>query len=153
MAYFLFCSLKNSNNFLAISFTIVIVVREFHSSGKGVDIPMAYIIYQESGKLANAAKLYNELRIAGKLVEAIALYREVTGDNRELRNEYGYLPPIDSCWWVFNADSVIKSYTGITSEEMATIYKNSRSERAITYAICKLAEKKQGGKWESYYEY
>jgi hypothetical protein len=114
---------------------------------------MAYIITQTSGKLANAAKQYNTLRIADKMDEAIALYRKVTGDNREMKNESGYLPEITSCWWTFNADSIIKSFHGITSKEMEKIYQYNHSEREITQAICNLAERKVGGKWEYYYEY
>jgi hypothetical protein len=114
---------------------------------------MAYIITQTSGNLVEAAKQYNALRIADKMDDAIALYRKVTGDNRELKNEYGYLPVKSSCWWTFNADSIIKSFHGITSKEMERIYKYNHSEREIAHAICNLAERKTGGKWEYYYEY
>jgi hypothetical protein len=114
---------------------------------------MAYIVYQKTGTLADAAKQYNELRIAGKRDEAIALYRKVTGDTRAMGNEYGTLPTADSCWWIYNADGVIRRWHGLTEADYDKVYREHSSEEARAQAVCNLAQHKVGGTWDYYYEY
>ena len=111
---------------------------------------MGYIVYQESGCLADAAREYGNLRVAGRLAEAVELYKRVMGDNRELKNEYGYLPCIDSTWWIYCADNAIRQNHGVDLSELSTDYWYSR---AAAGELIKLATNKNGGTWRYYEEY
>jgi hypothetical protein len=113
---------------------------------------MCYIVYQKSGKLADAAKSYNELRLSGNMDKAIEVYRKATGDTREIADLYGnYLPSLKSVWWLYNADMVIKQHNSI----LPSMIDPSISIHSERYAktVCAMAKRLDGGEWDYYYEY
>ena len=122
---------------------------------------MAYIISQSAGKLANAAKQYNDLRIAGDMPGAIALYRKVTGDTRPLAKSYevrtygdNTLPEMTSLWWIYNADSVIRGWHGLSLTVIdKALPKGHFNDLDYARTVCALATRLVGGHWVYCYEY
>jgi hypothetical protein len=118
---------------------------------------MPYVIYQESGSLASAARAFEDARIAGNMELAVNIYREATGDDRELAASYqtrtygdNTLPEITSCWWIFNASEIIRQSHGMIVSEA---FRTSHTELECVKEICRLATKKLGGTWKYYWEY
>lgn len=108
---------------------------------------MCYIVYQKSGSLADLAKKYSEIRIHESLESAIAFF-EASGFKSEA--------PKNSVWWIYNADSFIKSRYNVTYKEVENWLNNRNmrnTEKNYAIATCAIATKKQGGDWDFYYEY
>ena len=115
------------------------------------------IVYQKSAALADAAREYERARLAGRMEDALEIYRQATGDQRELGNADGKLPPLDSCWWTFGAADVIRRAYNVTYEEVAA-YLHRDPDDIISHedyvrAACALAARRHGGEWVYYYEY
>ena len=115
------------------------------------------IVYQKSGALADAAREYERALLAGRMEDALEIYRQATGDQREIGNADGKLPPLDDCWLVFNADERIRGAYKVTYEEVAAYLHRSPddyiSHEDYARAACALAARRHGGEWGYYYEY
>lgn len=111
---------------------------------------MCYIVYQKEGKLADAAREYEQARIAGRMDDAVEIYLRATGDKREL-------PPLDDCWWTNNAGAVIRRTHNVTNADVRRYLRRAPdahiSDKDYARAVCALAARKHGGKWDYYYEY
>jgi hypothetical protein len=108
---------------------------------------MCYIVYQESGDLADQAKKYSEIRLSQGIPSAIEYFRKVTGMQGAIE---------DSIWWIYNADQVIKQNYPVTYVEAESWIKSrglKENDQNYAIAVCSIATRKTGGIWKFYYEY